>query len=202
MAGERTGRERLEWKGPFELADGLDPQGAHRLPAEPGVYLWTLPSGGQYLVHYIGSAADVRARQRRHAHGQLSGEYFLPHFDGDRFDEWQPPAQGLTSDEELYRRTALFVSEGQWVQRARLYLTAVRIFVARTERYHDVERTLQVRFREYFAAGEREAASVRGCPPVSLRGSRAFSGDPLWMEHVTEERIPGISDWDRWRGGS
>src|SRR4051812_2791094 len=52
----------LEWHGPFAVVAGAD---APSLLAEkpdvsrlPGVYVWTIPIGGEHWVYYVGKAQD------------------------------------------------------------------------------------------------------------------------------------------------
>jgi len=70
----------LKWFGPYALFPSDDRLEVYssKEAASAGLYLWAVPIGGEYLVHYVGVTADnIADRQAVHMQYFLSGDYTL-----------------------------------------------------------------------------------------------------------------------------
>jgi hypothetical protein len=75
----------LQWQGPYAMFPNSDIELIYdRHDAQgPGVYLWTIKSGNEYWVHYVGESKKVIKRQREHVIEYLGGGYWL--YDPEQF---------------------------------------------------------------------------------------------------------------------
>lgn len=67
----------VRWQGPYNFV----PEGAAKAAFDldeakcPGVYLWTIPYNGGFLINYVGESRNVAARLYEHSVNFLSGKY-------------------------------------------------------------------------------------------------------------------------------
>lgn len=187
----------LHWEGPFRLPQCL--WEAPGLPEATGVYLWTLEDSGEHLIHYIGSAGNLRQRQYDHVIRTLGGGYWIPERveGGYRAPPESYPARGQ-SWSASFERLRAFVEDADRRKRAWDYLhDEIRLFFARID--HPESPGDRARGAEYImqkalgAIPEGDRARRAYCWP-GLRGSRRSAVDRLVHGGVAERivRLEGL----------
>jgi hypothetical protein len=126
----------LDWHGPFAIVDGADVPNLLTLKPDisrfPGVYVWTIPVGGEHWVHYVGKAEDqngLLARLRAEFRlkdpkcGYVDDTALL--LKGDRVPLYKPLTSKGLPDETKWQK-----DPDRFTACSNLYREVVRIFIA------------------------------------------------------------------------
>lgn len=162
----------LNWKGPLRFGATSTPPDPKALPpGKPGVYVWTIRAGGEYLVTYVGETGNLWNRLLEHAYGLMGGNYWI--YDPEKL------SRGEKSD-PLYKADPV---TGNWA------------YVVQFERLGPLARENLLAAHIFWAELTAEVP-IRRCVESALITAVQSSGERQVLENtkvsVGEEACPGI----------
>jgi hypothetical protein len=134
----------LKWLGPYAIRGDCDDNLFQKSPDESrqwGVYVWTIPIGGEYWPWYIGKSEDkggVLERLRKEAKSKPANRYFIDDIElllkGERKTVYSPlNSSTFDPDEAAFQKDPVYYTE--CVDR---FLRIARIFIAPMDDMRDL----------------------------------------------------------------